>query len=103
MVRVTTSGGETVDFLVLSSGFGRDGPGVLSQPGGIDRYVWTTPAGRTATAEGGFETLSVGLDGVPSGRAETLEVAVSAEATLLIEADRPWIRLGLLAGAATGI
>ena len=97
MVRVTTRGGETVDFLILSAGFGREGPGVLVETDRAE-YAWTTPAGREAVAEGTPGDLSVDLSGTPSGRADRLVLQVSADAQLVVEADRPWIRLGLLAG-----
>tara|TARA_R110000751_G_scaffold18893_2_gene57137 strand:- start:6710 stop:8524 length:1815 start_codon:yes stop_codon:yes gene_type:complete len=98
MVRVLARGAESVDLLVLSAGFGREGAGELTGNLVMDRYSWTTSDGLAAKATGEAGTLRVNLSDVPSGRAETLTLAVAEATKLTIEADRPWIRLGQLAG-----
>ncbi|SFJ11945.1 calcium-binding protein [Albimonas pacifica] len=98
MARLTVTGDDDADLLYLSAGFGRDGAGELSDDSATARYEWTTAAGRAATAIGPSGAISVNLSDRPSGRAETLTLAVTEGTTLSVEADRPSIRVGLLAG-----
>ncbi|MDF2234501.1 calcium-binding protein [Albimonas sp. CAU 1670] len=97
MVRLVLSGADDADLIALSAGFGRDGPGVLTDDGLAAAYRWTTRDGREALARGETGGLTVDLSDQPSGRADLLRLDHAEDGVLRIEAERPSIRLARLA------